>query len=111
DAHIALGRIEDGRRFGEDIVIRKDLAFDALARLGTKLGLSAHDTAIGVLKVASANIARAISKISVERGIDPRSYSLVPFGGAGPLHACEVAELMGLDHVIVPRYPGALSAL
>lgn len=111
DAHVVLGRIADNTTFGEDIRVSRDLAELALERLGRRLGLDAVEAAHGVIRVANANIARAVSKISVERGIDPRTFALVPYGGAGPLHACEVADLMGISVVIVPRFPGALSAL
>jgi N-methylhydantoinase A len=65
----------------------------------------------GVIQIANAAMERAIRKISVERGHDPRDFTLVAFGGAGPLHACELAERLGLPRVFVPRAPGVLSAL
>ncbi len=111
DAQVVLGRIADSSRFGDEIVIRRDLAITAMERIGRRLNLGPAEVAMGVVRVANANIARAVSKITVERGVDPRAFALVPYGGAGPLHACEVAELMGISQVVIPRYPGALSAL
>lgn len=111
DAHVALGRIANGARFGQRIRVDRSLAIAALDKLGRELGMDPITTALGILKVANANIGRAVSRISVERGVDPRDYALLPFGGAGPLHAAEVAEAMAVSKVLVPRYPGALSAL
>src|SRR5690606_35347298 len=65
----------------------------------------------GVLRVANSNMERAIRTISVERGHDPRRFALVAFGGAGPLHACELAEALRIPRVLVPSHPGVLSAL
>jgi N-methylhydantoinase A len=72
---------------------------------------SAQEAAWGVIQVANANIERAIRRISVERGYDPRYFTLVAFGGAGPLHACDLAQGMGIPQVLIPPSPGVLSAL
>jgi N-methylhydantoinase A len=65
----------------------------------------------GVLDVANVNIDRAVRRVSVARGYDPREFTLVAFGGAGPLHACEVAERLDMSQVLIPRYPGVLCAM
>ncbi len=72
---------------------------------------SINEAAAGVIQLANANMERAIRRISVERGYDPRRFTLVAFGGAGPLHACELAQNLGIPRVLVPTVPGVLSAL
>ncbi|MCS4158872.1 hydantoinase/oxoprolinase family protein [Salinibacter ruber] len=88
-----------------------EAARSAVGRLGETLGRSLEETALGVLRVANATMERALRRVSVERGHDPRDYTLVPFGGAGPLHAAALAEALGMPRVLVPPAPGALSAL
>ena len=83
----------------------------ALEALGQPLGLRCEEAALGVLRIANITMERALRRVSLERGYDPRTYALVPFGGAGPLHACDLAEALGVTEVLVPRYPGVLSAL
>jgi N-methylhydantoinase A len=83
-----------------------------MSLLGQSLDNSSpEESAWGVIQVANANMERAIRRISVERGYDPRSFTLVAFGGAGPLHACELAEAMQIPRVLIPSMPGVLSAL
>jgi N-methylhydantoinase A len=82
-----------------------------LATLAGELGVTSEEAAWGVIRVANSNMERAIRTSSVERGHDPRRFTLVAFGGAGPLHACELAESLHLPRVLVPLYPGVLSAL
>jgi N-methylhydantoinase A len=86
-------------------------ALAALDRLGQRAGLSRTEAAEGVLRVVRATMARAIRSVSIERGKDVRRYALVVFGGAGPLHGCELAAELGIERVIVPPAPGALAAL
>ena len=86
-------------------------AYSFVTSLGQKLGMDTWKAALGVLEVANANMEKAIRVITVERGVDPRGFTLVAFGGAGPLHACELAERLDIPRVLVPRYPGVLSAL
>ena len=73
--------------------------------------MTVTDTSLGVVAVANAEMVRALRVISVERGLDPRDFALVAFGGAGPLHACALAEELGITRVLVPRASGVLSAL
>jgi N-methylhydantoinase A len=92
-------------------VLRRKLAERALAGLGERLGLDASAAALGVVRVADTEMVRALRLISVERGLDPRDFALLAFGGAGGLHACALAEDLGSRTVLVPRAAGVLSAL
>ena len=113
DANLVLGRLDAGHFLGGSAAMRLDLdaAREAVARLGEPLGLGLEQAALGVLRVANATMERALRRVSVERGYDPRDYVLVPFGGAGPLHACDLAEALGIRRLLVPLHPGVLSAL
>jgi N-methylhydantoinase A len=111
DATLFLGFLADGARLGGEIVLRRDAAEAALASVGERLGLSPLEAALGVVRVAEAEMVQALRVISVERGFDPRLFTLVAFGGAGGLHACRLAEELELSTVLVPRASGVLSAL
>lgn len=114
DADLVLGYLPDGARLGGTaggVTLRRDLAAAALGRLGARLGMTAEETATGVVRVADAEMVRALRVISVARGIDPRGMSLVAFGGAGGLHALALAEELGMGRVLVPAAAGVLSAL
>ena len=109
DAHVVLGRIQS--LLGGDMRIDADRAAAAIDRIARSLKLDRAAAAAGILRVANSNMERAIRVVSVERGYDPREFALVAFGGCGGLHACEIAEQLGIHSVIVPQYAGALSAL
>ena len=111
DADLYLGYLADGAELGGEVTLRQDLAERALTAIGEQLGLDAHDTARGIVEVADAEMTRALRVISVERGLDPRELTLVAFGGAGAMHACALAEEMGMPRVLVPKAGGVLSAL
>ncbi len=111
DANFLLGRIDGERFFGGKMKLDFDRAKRAADRLATKLHLSVNDVAEGVIRIANANMERAVRFVSVQRGFDPRDFALVAFGGAGGLHACELAAALGIPTVIVPRFAGVLSAL
>ena len=111
DANLVLGALPDGARLGDGPVLRRDLAERALALLGDRLGLDVAQAALGVVRVADTEMVRALRVISVERGLDPREFALVAFGGAGGLHACGLADELGCRTVLVPRAAGVLSAL
>jgi N-methylhydantoinase A len=111
DANLWLGYLPDGAELGGEVVLRRELAERALARVGERVGVDVGEVALGVVRVANAEMVRALRVISVERGLDPREFTLVAFGGAGPLHACALAEEMGIGRVLVPRASGVLSAL
>jgi N-methylhydantoinase A/oxoprolinase/acetone carboxylase beta subunit len=111
DAHVVLGRIAADQLIGGEMhldIARAAAAVDSVAR---QLGISRVRAAQGILRVANANMERAIRLVSVERGNDPRDFALVAFGGCGGLHACEIAQELGIHTVLVPEYAGALSAL
>ena len=117
DAHLALGRIDPERFLGGPEVSGWRLDAGRAQRFLQKFlrgapGLrSVEALAAGIVAVANATMERAIRVISVERGHDPREFTLVAFGGAGGLHACELAAALGIPRVLVPKFPGALSAL
>jgi N-methylhydantoinase A len=111
DANLYLGYLADGAELGGEVVLRRELSGRALERVGAGLGMEAVDVALGVVRVAEAEMVRALRVISVERGLDPREFVLVAFGGAGSMHACALAEELGMRTVLVPRVSGVLSAL
>jgi len=111
DANLFLGYLGDGAELGGEVVLRADLARGALEGVGRNLAMDALETALGVVQVANAEMLRALRMISVERGLDPREFALVAFGGAGPMHACALAEELGIRTVLVPKASGVLSAL
>ena len=111
DANLLLGYLGDGAELGGELTLSAESAEQALATLGKELDLDALETALGVVRVANAEMGRALRVISVERGLDPREFALVAFGGAGGLHACALAEELGIPTVLVPRAGGVLSAL
>lgn len=111
DAHLVLGRLHPEQFLGGRMHLDRQRAEDLLRELSRRLGMSMEETAGGILRVANASMERAIRVISVERGFDPRRFTLVAFGGAGPLHACDLAGTLGVPRVLVPRSPGVLSAL
>ena len=112
DAQVALGRLDADKMLGGDLPIDPDLASRAIERkVGKKLGLSVKDAALGIIRVINSNMALAIRSSSVARGVDPREFSLVPFGGAGPLHGVALAEAVSARDVLVPVAPGITAAM
>src|SRR3954469_22104354 len=111
DANLLCGLLADGAELGGELTLDRSRAQAALGALGEKLGLDALETALGVIRVANAEMGRALRVISVERGLDPRDFALVAFGGAGGMHACALAEELGMRRVLMPRAGGVLSAL
>jgi len=110
DAHVVLGRIPPGGLLGGAFQLNEARARQLMDRARGKMR-SVESFAQGILDVANATMEKAIRVISVERGYDPRDYTLVAFGGAGALHACELAAALQMPRVLVPKFPGALSAL
>ena len=110
DANIVLGRLPEDRPLAGRLQLDGNAARIALHAIGRTQDMSAEQLARGVIRVANANMERALRVVSLERGHDPRDFTLVAFGGAGPLHACELADGLGMTRVLVPRYPGVLSA-
>jgi N-methylhydantoinase A len=112
DANLVLGRLDADHFLGGTMKLDVVAAEAALADLAMQMGVASVETAAwGVIQVANANMERAVRRISVERGFDPRQFTLVPFGGAGPLHACEMAQDLQIPRVLIPAVPGVLSAL
>jgi N-methylhydantoinase A len=111
DANVVLGTLNQSYLLGGRMEVRHDLARDAIARLASRLGMDLMATAQGILSVVTANMARAIRVISVQRGYDPRDHTLVAFGGAGPLHAARLAKELEIGRILVPRNPGILCAM
>jgi N-methylhydantoinase A len=110
DANLYLGRIVPDRFLGGAMALHADAARRGIERLAGELGLPPDELAEGVLAVADANMERAIRVISVEKGFDPREFTLLSFGGAGGLHCAGLARLLGMPRVLVPVDPGILSA-
>jgi len=111
DAHVVLGRIHADQLIGGEMHLDVERAGTAVDSIAKHLRLDRVAAAEGILRVANANMERAIRLVSVERGHDPRDFALVAFGGCGGLHACEIARELGIRTVLVPEHAGALSAL
>lgn len=113
DANLLLGRLQPtkflGGQFTLDLKRTRQVTQEWLTKQGSNLTLEKF--AAGVVRVVNATMEKAIRVVSIERGRDPRRFTLVAFGGAGGLHACALAEALSIPHVIVPAFPGALSAL
>ena len=110
DANLLLGRLPHESKLAGNMNLNLELAKSAIKTVGTKLNLTNEETAAGIIAIINAAMANAIREITVSRGIDPREYSLVAYGGAGPLHAVAIAAELELGSVIVPANPGVLSA-
>lgn len=110
DANLYLGRLPGLARLAGGITLDKQAAAAALESVGATLGMDGLELAAGMVAVADSTMANAIREITVMRGIDPRDFALVAFGGAGPLHAASLADELDLDKVVVPANPGVLSA-
>ena len=111
DANGVLQTLNPTHLLGGRMAVRQDLARTAIERLAGSLRMDAMATAQGIISVVTANMARAIRVISVQRGHDPRDYTLVAFGGAGPLHAARLAKELEIGRILVPRSPGILCAM
>lgn len=111
DANLVLGRLDPHDFLGGGMKLDAAASHAVIGRLAEELGLPINETAEGVLTIINANMANAIRSRTVQKGIDPRGFALVAFGGAGPLHGAEVAAMLGIPEVIVPPYPGITSAM
>ncbi len=111
DANLLLGRLLDDTSLAGGVELDRGAAERAVARLAREFGLEPIACAEGIVRVAETEMRRALAVMTVERGIDPRRFALMPFGGAGPLHAASMASGMGIDRVLCPRACGVLSAL
>ena len=110
DAHAVLGRLRPEQRLGGTIALDRARAEAALRTVAAPFGNDPLRAAAAVIDVVNANMARALRVISVERGHDPARFTLVAFGGAGPLHACDLADALGIPAALIPPSPGVLSA-
>ncbi len=111
DAHVVRGTIRPEAFLGGTMQLDADRAHAAFATVARQLGTDAVGAAAAAIRLAVANIVRAIQLVSTERGRDPRDYALLPFGGAGPLLAAEIAQELGVREILVPPNPGVVSAL
>lgn len=111
DANLLLGHLAGDSRLAGGVELDTEAAERAVAELGRSLGLSTMETASGILRVANQEMVRALRVVTVERGVDPRRFALLPFGGAGPMHAAAIAAELGIETILCPRAGGVLSAL
>lgn len=110
DAQLVLGRIA-ARAMSGGVALDIDAARAAVGALAARLGSDVERTAAAILRIADAEMARALRRVSVERGVDPRRCTLIAFGGGGPLHACALADTLAMPRIIVPPFAGVLSAV
>jgi len=111
DANILLGRLNQKELLDGAMKIDSRLSRKAIEKLSDKIGTGVVETATSILRVANSIMSKILRIVSVERGFDPRIFSLVAFGGAGPMHVCALAEELGINKIIIPRNPGMFSAL
>ena len=110
DANLVLGRVNGRHLLGGAMPIRSELAYQSLEGISRGLGISREDSAKGIVRLVNDAMSKAISIVSVQKGRDPRDFTLFSFGGAGPIHACDLAEELGIRKVIVPIHAGLFSA-
>lgn len=110
DANLVLGRLEAGSLLNGDMTLKADLSRQAIEHFAPKVSMSAEELAEGIVRIAVANMAKGIRVLSVERGYDLRDFTLVPFGGGGPMYASEIARELGIPQVLIPPHPGTGSA-
>jgi N-methylhydantoinase A/oxoprolinase/acetone carboxylase beta subunit len=111
DANLVLGHLDPDEPLAGGVELDAQAGHEAVAGLADQLGLSVEDCAAGIVRVANSEMVRAMRVMTVERGVDPRGFALLAFGGAGPLHAAAIAEELGMKRILVPRASGVLSAL
>jgi N-methylhydantoinase A len=111
DANLVLGRLPSRIALGGSLKLNLGAARTALEQLGKAAGLSLEAVARGILRIADEHMAQALRVISLQKGHDPRDFALMCFGGAGGLHVCQLAELLGMSKAIIPQHGGVLSAL
>src|SRR5205085_1641967 len=110
DASIVLGYLDPDYFAGGKLKLKPELARDAVSRIASRLNLSVEQAALGIHRILNAQMAEGIRLVSIRQGHDPRRFTLLPLGGGGALHACALAEELGITRVLVPRHPGVLSA-
>lgn len=111
DANLLLANLASDSTLAGGVALDPEAARGAVAALGRSLGLGELEAAEGIVRVANQEMVRALRVVTVERGVDPRRFALLPFGGAGPMHAAAIAAELGIDRILCPRAGGVLSAL
>ncbi|MGA9636267.1 MAG: hydantoinase/oxoprolinase family protein, partial [Solirubrobacterales bacterium] len=111
DANLLLGYLSPDSVLAGGVALEREAARRSVAELGATLGLGEIETAEGIARVANQEMVRALRVVTVERGVDPRDYALLPFGGAGPMHAAALATELEIARIVCPRASGVLSAL
>ena len=111
DANLLLGYLDEDAELAGGVALDRDAAQGAVQTLADSLDLSVRECAEGIVRVANNEMARALRVMTVQRGVDPRGYALIPFGGAGPMHASAVARELGIERILCPRASGVLAAL
>jgi N-methylhydantoinase A len=111
DAHLLLGRLSARGLLGGAIPLHKERAHVAVRSIAQRLDMSVEHAAWAIIRLANSNMDRAVRSVTLQRGYDPRRFTLFPFGGAGPLHAAELAEALGIERILVPPHPGVMAAL
>ena len=111
DANLLLGYLDADSALAGGVALHPEAARAAIGQLGAELGLDELETAEGIVRVADQEMVRALRVVTVERGVDPRRFALMPFGGAGPMHAAAIAAELGIERLLCPRASGVLSAL
>ena len=110
DANLVLGRLNPAYFLGGGMALDVAAAESAVSRLADRVGMPAEEAAMAIVRIANTNMVGALRSVLIERGLDPRDFTLMSFGGAGPLHACDLIEEMGIPRAIVPNHPGQFSA-
>jgi len=111
DANLLLGNLAGDSRLAGGVELDAEAAAAAVRGLADSLGLGELETAEGMVRIANQEMVRALRVVTVERGLDPRRFALLPFGGAGPMHAAAIAAELGIERILCPRAGGVLSAL
>jgi N-methylhydantoinase A len=112
DANLVLGRVRETSLLGGGMTMDTELARTAIReRFAQPLGLSLEEAAEGIIRIANEHMAHGIRRMTIQRGLDPREFALMAFGGAGPMHCAEIAQVLEMPEVIVPAHPGTTSAL
>ena len=111
DANLVLGYLDASSPLAGGVELDREASERVVGELAQRAGLTLEEAAAGIVRVASTEMARAVRVVTVERGIDPRELALVPFGGAGPLHAAAIADELGMTRIVVPQASGVLSAV
>src|SRR5262249_26578473 len=111
DANLLLGYLDPDRTYGGAIRLDPDRARAAVGAVARRRSMDLHHAAHGIVEIANANVLRALRLVSVQRGHDLRDFTLIAYGGAGPMHAGALARMAGIGRVVVPAHSGAFSAL